>query len=97
LLLHDERIAHRSERRHARAKRHHFLVGAATPLLKSLEALPLTPSTLKILRSLRTLLHPEIMGTQFKSILFSKNAAPAQPLSGFQHAGDCKFLFAHPQ
>jgi SAM-dependent MidA family methyltransferase len=71
---------------------HHFLVGAATPLLKSLEALPLSPSTLKILRSLRTLLHPETMGTQFKSILFSKNAALARPLSGFQHAKNSDYL-----
>jgi len=71
---------------------HHFLVGAATPLLKSFEALPLTPSTLKILRSLRTLLHPETMGTQFKSILFSKNAALTEPLSGFQHAKNWNYL-----
>jgi SAM-dependent MidA family methyltransferase len=71
---------------------HHFLVGAATGLLKSLEGATPTPSTLKILRSLRTLLHPETMGTQFKSILFSKKAPLAKPLSGFQHAGDCGFL-----
>jgi SAM-dependent MidA family methyltransferase len=75
---------------------HHFLVGAATGLLKSLEGAAPTPSTLKILRSLRTLLHPETMGTQFKSILFSKNAPPATRLSGFQHAGDCEFLLEDP-
>jgi SAM-dependent MidA family methyltransferase len=71
---------------------HHFLVGAATGLLKSLDGAAPTPSTLKILRSLRTLLHPETMGTQFKSILFSKNTPPTTRLSGFQHAGDCRFL-----
>jgi SAM-dependent MidA family methyltransferase len=71
---------------------HHFLVGASTGLLKSLEGAAPTPSTLKILRSLRTLLHPETMGTQFKSILFSKKAPPTTRLSGFQHAGDCGFL-----
>ena len=71
---------------------HHFLVGASTALLKSLDGAAPTPSTLKILRSLRTLLHPETMGTQFKSILFSKKAPLAKPLSGFQHAGDCRFL-----
>ena len=71
---------------------HHFLVGASTALLKSLDGAAPTPSTLKILRSLRTLLHPETMGTQFKSILFSKKAPLAKPLSGFQHAGDCGFL-----
>ncbi len=71
---------------------HHFLVGAATGLLKSLDGAAPTPSTLKILRSLRTLLHPETMGTQFKSILFSKKALLAKPLSGFQHTSDCGFL-----
>lgn len=71
---------------------HHFLVGAATGLLKSLDGAAPTRSTLKLLRSLRTLLHPETMGTQFKSILFSKKAPLAKPLSGFQHAGDCGFL-----
>lgn len=71
---------------------HHFLVGASTALLKSLDGVAPTPSTLKILRSLRTLLHPETMGTQFKAILFSKKAPPAKPISGFQHAGDCGFL-----
>jgi SAM-dependent MidA family methyltransferase len=66
---------------------HHFLVGASTGLLKSLDGAPPSPSTLKILRALRTLLHPETMGTQFKAILFSKNTPPATTLSGFQHAG----------
>jgi SAM-dependent MidA family methyltransferase len=71
---------------------HHFLFGASTGLLKSLDGAAPTPSTLKILRSLRTLLHPETMGTQFKSILFSKNTPPTTRLSGFQHAGECGFL-----
>jgi len=75
---------------------HHFLVGASTGLLKSLNGAAPTPSTLKILRSLRTLLHPETMGTQFKSILFSKNTPPMKRLSGFQHAGDCEFLLEDP-
>lgn len=71
---------------------HHFLVGASTGLLKSLDGATTTPSTLKILRSLRTLLHPETMGTQFKVILFSKNNPHVTCLSGFQHAADCGFL-----
>jgi SAM-dependent MidA family methyltransferase len=71
---------------------HHFLVGAATGLIQSLDGAAPTPSTLKILRSLRTLLHPETMGTQFKAILFSNKTPLAKPLSGFQHASDCKFL-----
>jgi SAM-dependent MidA family methyltransferase len=65
---------------------HHFLVGAATGLLRSLESEEPSPATQKILRSLRTLLHPETMGTQFKAILFSKNTARTLPLSGFQPA-----------
>ena len=73
---------------------HHFLVGASTGLLQSLDGAPPSPSTLKILRSLRTLLHPETLGTQFKAILFSKNIPLAKCLSGFQHAGDCDFLLA---
>ena len=71
---------------------HRFLVGASTGLLKSLDGTSPTPSTLKIFRTLRTLLHPETMGTQFKAILFSKNTLSSKPLSGFQHAGDFKSL-----
>lgn len=65
---------------------HHFLVGAATGLLKSLEVETPSPATLKILRTLRTLLHPETMGTQFKAILLSKETTPNLRLSGFQHS-----------
>lgn len=74
------------------ADQHHFLVGASTGLLKSLEGAMPSAATLKILRTLRTLLHPETMGTQFKAILFSNKAPLAKPLSGFQHTGDCGFL-----
>lgn len=75
---------------------HHFLVGASTALLKSLDGARPTPATLKLLRSLRTLLHPETMGTQFKAVLFSKNKPPTRTLSGFQHAQDCGFLLQNP-
>jgi SAM-dependent MidA family methyltransferase len=75
---------------------HHFLVGAATRLLKSLDGLPPAPDTQKKLRSLRTLLHPETMGTQFKVLLLSKNVSDtsAAPISGFQHAKEPSFLIS---
>jgi SAM-dependent MidA family methyltransferase len=65
---------------------HHFLVGAATALLLSLDGRPPNPETGKKLRALRTLLHPEGMGRRFHAILFSKGIANVN-LSGFQHAG----------
>ncbi len=58
---------------------HHFLVGAAADLLREREGQP------EALRGLRTLLHPETMGRQFHSILFS--TLPLS-LSGFQFARD---------
>jgi SAM-dependent MidA family methyltransferase len=64
---------------------HHFLVGAATRLLLSLDGLPQNPETRKKLRALRTLLHPEGMGRQFHAILFSRGV-PDVRLSGFQYA-----------
>ncbi len=64
---------------------HHFLVGAAERLLLSLDGQPPTADTLKKLRSLRTLLHPETMGVQFKVLLASKGVS-APTISGFRHA-----------
>jgi SAM-dependent MidA family methyltransferase len=69
---------------------HHFLVGAATALLQSLDGRPPTPDSMKKLRALRTLLHPETMGVQFKVLLASK-AVPAAHISGFRHARDLPF------
>jgi len=70
------------------ADQHHFLVGAATGLLRSLDGLPPTPSSLRTLRSLRTLLHPETMGTQFKAMLLAKGIHAAARPSGFAHGRD---------
>jgi len=64
---------------------HHFLVGAAERLLLSLDGQPPTLATLKKLRSLRTLLHPETMGVQFKVLLASKGVS-TPTISGFRHA-----------
>ena len=69
---------------------HHFLVGAAERLLLSLDGQPPTPATLKKLRSLRTLLHPETMGVQFKVLLASKGVS-APTISGFRHARPLPF------
>ena len=68
------------------ADQHHFLVGAATALLLSLDGKPPDPESRKKLRALRTLLHPEGMGRQFQAILFSRGISGVN-LSGFQHAG----------
>ena len=64
---------------------HHFLVGAVERLLLLLDGQPPTPSSLKKLRTLRTLLHPETMGVQFKVLLASKGVS-TPTISGFRHA-----------
>jgi len=69
---------------------HHFLVGAAERLLLSLDGQSPSPATLKKLRSLRTLLHPETMGAQFKVLLASKGVS-APTISGFRHARPLPF------
>jgi SAM-dependent MidA family methyltransferase len=65
---------------------HHFLVGAATSLLLSMDGKTPDASGRKKLRSLKMLLHPESMGRQFHAILFSKGISDVK-LSGFQYAG----------
>jgi SAM-dependent MidA family methyltransferase len=69
---------------------HHFLVGAAERLLLSFDGQPPTAETLKKLRSLRTLLHPETMGVQFKVLLASKGVS-TPTISGFRHAREIPF------
>lgn len=64
---------------------HHFLVGAASGLLHSLNGRT-DPAAAKTLRTLRTLLHPETMGRQFKVIALRKKVAAPSALSGFQFA-----------
>jgi SAM-dependent MidA family methyltransferase len=69
---------------------HHFLVGAAERLLLSLDGQTPTAETLKKLRALRTLLHPETMGVQFKVLLASKGVS-TPTISGFRHARELPF------
>lgn len=65
---------------------HHFMVGAAQGLLKSLEGRT-DADAHKTLRTLQTLMHPASMGTQFHYLAFSKNV-PVEGLSGFQFGRD---------
>ncbi|MGH8047515.1 MAG: class I SAM-dependent methyltransferase [Chthoniobacterales bacterium] len=65
---------------------YHFLVGAGTPLLLAMEAAPATAQRDADLRALKSLLHPEMMGTQFKYLCLTRGMDSAMPLSGFRHA-----------
>jgi SAM-dependent MidA family methyltransferase len=69
------------------ADQHHFVVGAAQDLLKNLES-PLDRASEQKVRSLKTLLHPEGMGTQFQYLALSKGVDPLPQLSGFQFSRD---------
>lgn len=63
---------------------YHFVIGAGTPLLLSLEKQSPSPARDATLRELKTLLHPETMGTQFKYLALTRGMD--QPLAGFRHA-----------
>lgn len=64
------------------ADQHHFLVGAATQLLRTLDG-EQSPEAARKLRGLRLLLHPETMGRQFHALLFSR-AVDAE-IPAFRH------------
>ncbi len=66
---------------------HHFLVGAANSLLQSLEGPP-TRASQKTLRTLRSLLHPENLGTRFHYLALTKGIPMGEPLAGFRHGRD---------
>ena len=65
---------------------YHFLVGAATPLLLAMETAPASTARDADLRALKTLLHPETMGTQFKYLALTRGLDLSTPLAGFRHA-----------
>ncbi len=65
---------------------YHFLVGAGTALLLSMEAAPASPQHAADLRAFKSLLHPEMMGTQFKYLALSRGLDLATPLSGFHYS-----------
>lgn len=62
---------------------HHFMVGAAEDLMRSLPSPP-DAAAQKTLRALQTLLHPSTMGTQFYYLAFAKGVGGS--LSGFRYA-----------
>ncbi|MDD5201114.1 MAG: SAM-dependent methyltransferase [Terrimicrobiaceae bacterium] len=68
------------------ADQYHFLVGAATPLLLAMETAPASPPRDADLRALKTLIHPETMGTQFKYLALTRHLDGSTPLAGFRHA-----------
>lgn len=59
---------------------HHFLVGAAENLMRQREG----QADNRWLRSLRTLLHPELMGTRFQFLALAKRPGAVAGLSGFR-------------
>ncbi len=54
---------------------YHFLVQAARPLLVDLETQPDSPQRTSDLLGVKTLLHPEIMGTQFKFLTLTRSSS----------------------
>ncbi|CAN5651878.1 hypothetical protein BH09VER1_BH09VER1_52890 [soil metagenome] len=75
------------------ADQHHFMVGASESLLRRLEGPP-TAETQKLLRTLKTLLHPESMGTQFHYLALSKGLGEHTALPGFRYGRPAADLFA---
>lgn len=71
---------------------HHFLVGASAGLLAGLDGAQPGTDDAKMLRSLKTLMHPESMGAQFKVLLLTRNAPELPVLSGFQFAREAAYL-----
>lgn len=63
---------------------HHFLVGAATPLLRDMEsAHPPTASATQFLRAFKMLMHPEALGTRFQAFCMAAGFRSPLRLSGF--------------
>ncbi len=67
---------------------HHFLVGAATSLLRSLDGQKPSEANAKFLRALKALMHPETMGTQFFAFCMTAGLPDPVPLSAFRDGGD---------
>lgn len=68
---------------------HHFVVGASTGLLSEMDGMTQDP---RLLRSLRTLMHPETMGAQFKVLLLAKDVPCASNPGGFEFARAAAYL-----
>jgi SAM-dependent MidA family methyltransferase len=65
---------------------YHFLVGAGTKLLMAMEAAPSSAQRDADLRALKSLLHPEVMGTQFKYLCLTRGIDLSTSLAGFRHS-----------
>ncbi len=74
---------------------YHFLVGSAEHLLRELETTPDSPQRTADLRALKSLLHPETMGTQFKYLALTRDL-PSVRLSGFRYAREGLLSDASP-
>ncbi len=63
---------------------HHFMVGLSR--LHFTDEAPTTPAAQKELRTLQTLMHPNLLGRSFHALCLSKGLAAAPPLAGFHFA-----------
>jgi SAM-dependent MidA family methyltransferase len=63
---------------------HHFVIGAAENLLRNLDGADPSSAPAKILRSLKSLMHPETMGTQFHAFCMATDPALAKGLPAFR-------------
>jgi len=63
---------------------HHFLVGAMEKLLRSDDGAPPDKMQARFLSQLKSLLHPETMGTQFRYLSLRKNIVADTCLNGFR-------------
>jgi SAM-dependent MidA family methyltransferase len=70
------------------ADQHHFMVGAGTSLLLEMETSPASARRDADFREIKTLLHPETMGTQFKYLALARGIDLGTPLAGFRHSRD---------
>lgn len=69
------------------ADQHHALLSLARHPLLEMEKQSLQPDAMKRIRQLRTLMHPEMMGTSFKFFGLSRGMSPSPPLEAFRGFG----------
>lgn len=71
---------------------HHFVVGLGQRHFE--DSVPQSPAREHELRAFKTLMHPNLMGRDFKAICFEKDADSAGPLAGFHFARDPRAALA---
>jgi SAM-dependent MidA family methyltransferase len=67
---------------------HHFMIGAASKLLKTLDGTDPASDPHKLLHSLKTLMHPETMGTRFQAFAMTTHPDLATCLPAFRASWD---------